>query len=181
VGIVAEIVGKLILAQKAHEAAVRECLHHANKETGGILVGRKVGEDFVVPFVIAGGPKAHRSRGGFSPDSGWQQEFLDFLFTRFAVDYLGDFHRHPGSVDQPSEHDLQTAREIVTDPTWAKPEALFPIAVVETGHVRLRSFLITREKPEFVEVLLEVVPDTDPRMRRVLLREETGETCNTHV
>jgi integrative and conjugative element protein (TIGR02256 family) len=183
-GVMADVVGRLILAKKAHDAAVEECLHYPDTETGGILVGRKVGEDFVVPFVVAGGPKARRSTGGFAPDSGWQQKFLNFLFARFGVDYLGDFHRHPGTMDLPSQHDLETAHEIVTDPSWAKPEALFPIAVIEKEEVRIRAFLITREKPEFVEVPLEVVPDTDWRMRWVLLGKdlaEKGEPCIMHA
>jgi integrative and conjugative element protein (TIGR02256 family) len=166
---------RLVIAKRAYRAAVDEILAHPESETGGILVGRKVAGDFVVPFVVGGGPGAERSWGGFAPDSAWQQEFLDFLFKRFDLDYLGDFHRHPGRFDRPSRTDWQTARKIVIDETWGTPEALFPIAVVEEGRVRIRAYVMSRGAKNFVEIPIEVVPDSDPRMAAVLIRTEVME------
>jgi integrative and conjugative element protein (TIGR02256 family) len=166
---------RLVIAERAYRAVMDECLAHRESETGGILVGRKVAGDFVVPFVVGGGPGAERSWGGFAPDSAWQQEFLDFLFKRFDLDYLGDFHRHPGRFDRPSRTDWKTARRIVSDVAWGKPEALFPIAVIEKDRVRIRAYVMTRRAKNFVEVPIEIVPDSNPRMAGVLIRVETKE------
>jgi hypothetical protein len=121
-----------------------------------------------VPFSIAAGPGAKQSPVRFSPDFEWQQTFLNFLFSRFGVDYLGDWHRHPGLFDRPSAYDLRTARHIVTDAGWNVRQALFPIAVIEGGEVRIRAYLMRRETLEFEAIPIEIVPDTDPRMTAVL-------------
>lgn len=162
----------LVLAERAHRAIVADCLAHAATEIGGVLPGRTVGDAFVVPFSIPAGPGAKKTPVRFSPDWGWQQVFVDFLFARFRVDYLGDWHRHPGLLDQPSAHDLRTARHIVTDPGWDVRRALFPIAVIDGGEVRIRAYLMRRETLAFEEIPIAVVPDTDPRMTAVLTGTE---------
>lgn len=159
---------RLVLAKSAYQAVVSDCLRHSDTEIGGVLPGRPVGGEFVVPFSISAGPRAIKSAVRFSPDSRWQQTILDYLHARFGTDYIGDWHRHPGLFDQPSRHDLRTARHIVTDPIWNKAEALFPIAVIDDGTVRLRAYLIRRETLQFEEIPLEVVPDSDSRMIAVL-------------
>lgn len=158
----------LVLAERVLAGIEAECLAHDSVETGGVLPGRVVTDRIIVPFTIPAGPGALQAAARFSPDSPWQQTLLDYLYTRFRVDYVGDWHRHPGRFDQPSAHDLRTARQIVTDPTWSKPEAVFPIAVIDGGRVRLRAYLMQRTTLQFEEIPITVVPDSDPLMRAVL-------------
>lgn len=170
----------MLLAKSAYRAIESDCLVHGPNESGGVLPGRKMGEEFIVPFSIGAGPRAARTPVHFSPDSSRQQVVLDFLFERFAVDYLGDWHRHPGAYDQPSEHDVRTARRIVTDPAWGKEEALFPIATIAGSRVQLRAYLMCRSTLEFEEIELEVIADKDPRMLAVLFGTETPGKENSH-
>lgn len=164
---------RLVIARRAFAMIVSDCLAHPATETGGILVGRKLGDDFAVPFVVGGGPKAIRRRTGFTPDSEWQQHQLQYLFDRFGFDYVGDYHRHPGHVELPSAIDLATAQEIVTSSEWSKPEAVFPITTIQDGTVRIRAFRLSRSDSDFVEIPVVVVPDSDRRVRRLLLTEPT--------
>jgi integrative and conjugative element protein (TIGR02256 family) len=156
----------LVLAKSVLRAIEEQCLEHHATETGGVLQGRLVGREFVVPFMIPAGPHATKTPVHFAPDSDWQQVILDFLFARFGADYVGDWHRHPRSFDRPSAHDLRTARTIVR--TWKSPVALFPIAVIEGGRVRLRAYLMRRDTLQFEDVAIEVADDNDPRMIAVL-------------
>jgi integrative and conjugative element protein (TIGR02256 family) len=162
---------RLVISRRAFAMLSADCLRYRTTETGGILVGKKVGSDFVVPFVIDGGPRASRSRSGFTPDSDWQQHQLDYLFHRFRLDYVGDHHRHPGRFERPSAIDLATAKRVVTEPAWDKAEAVFPIATIQSGIVRMRAFLMRRDSDDFDEIPLAVVPDNDRRIRRLLLTE----------
>jgi integrative and conjugative element protein (TIGR02256 family) len=171
----------LVLAERAHGAIVADCLAHLGTEIGGLLPGRAVDDAFVVPFSIPAGPGAKKTPVRFSPDCGWQQVFLDFLFARFAVDYLGDWHRHPGHFDRPSAQDLRTARHIVNDPGWDVSQALFPIAVIDGAEVRIRAYLMRRESLEFEEIPLEIVPDTDPRMTAVLTGMDATKKESLHA
>ncbi len=159
---------KLLLSECAHRQIVSDCLDHATTEIGGVLPGRYDRGAFVVPFSIPAGPAAHCTPSRFTPDEGWQQVLLNFLHARFGVDYLGDWHRHPGSFDEPSDHDLRTAREIVTSAAWNKPVAIFPIAVIEEGTVRMRAYLMSRKTLKFEEVPISIVPDSDLAMTAVL-------------
>jgi len=156
----------LVLAKSVLHAIEGQCLEHCDTETGGVLQGRLIGHEFIVPFMIPAGPHATKTPVHFAPDSDWQQVLLDFLYDRFGTDYVGDWHRHPGSFDRPSSHDLRTARTIVR--TWQLPIALFPIAVIESGCVRLRAYLMRRDTLQFENVALEVAEDNDPRMIAVL-------------
>lgn len=169
----------LILARRAHEEIVRDCLAHARAETGGVLVGRSVGDDLVVPFVVGAGPRSIRTYAGFAPDPAYQQQHVDYLFHRFGVNYVGDWHRHPGRFDTPSDHDCATAARITTDPAWNTPLAAFPIAVIDRGHVRVRAFLMARGAHDFRELPLQITEDSDPLMQAALLalqpsRKETS-------
>lgn len=85
------------------------------------------------------------------------------------VDYVGDWHKHPSQVDRPSGQDRETARHIVTDDGWNRVEAVFPIAIVDGKQVRMRAFLMYRFTSDFEEMPIEIVPDTDPRVVRVLI------------
>ena len=49
--------------------------------------------------------------------------------------YVSDWHIHPGSFDQPSSHDLDMSRCIVSDDEWDSPAVVFPIGVIEEGRV----------------------------------------------
>lgn len=84
------------------------------------------------------------------------------------VDYVGDWHKHPARFDMPSEQDRETARQIVTDASWDRIEAVFPIAIVDGTRIRLRAFLMYRHGSNFIEIPVEVVSDRDPRVLYVL-------------
>ena len=143
---------KLILAQPAYGAIQKDVLRHKDSETGGILLKKRIDGELIIPMTILGGPNSHRSWGGFSPDSDYQQQNLNFLFQRFGLDYSGDWHRHPGQYDRPSHTDWKQARQIVTDEAWNKLEAVFPIVVLNNCHIRTS----TKES---------LVIPSDPRLR----------------
>lgn len=90
------------------------------------------------------------------------------------VDYVGDWHKHPSHFDRPSGRDRETARTIVTDDGWNQIEAVFPIATVDGKQVRMRAFLMYRYGSDFEEMPIEIVPDTDPRVVRVLIGPDNG-------
>lgn len=159
---------RLLLSNRAMAAIEADVLAHPTTETGGLLPCRMLGNAMIVPFTIPGGPNATRTPSRFSPDTVSQQVLLDFAFDLFSVDFGGAWHKHPDLFDQPSAHDLKTARHIVTDPTWNKPNAVFPIAVIDSGRVRLRAYLMQRSTQVFEEISVEVIPDADARVVEIL-------------
>ena len=162
------MITRLVLSRRAMAAIEADVLVHPTTETGGLLPCRMVGNAMIVPFTIPGGPRAARTPSRFSPDISSQQLLLDFAFEAFTVDFGGAWHKHPGLFDHPSAYDLKTARHIVTDPTWNKEHAVFPIAVIDDGQVRLRAYLMQRSTQAFEEIPIEVISDADARVVEIL-------------
>ena len=163
------MISRIVCARRALRQLESDVLAHPGVETGGLFPGRVLGDAAVAPFMIAGGPRALRARARFSPDIEWQQLLLDHAFENFGCTYVGAWHRHPGLFDSPSAVDHATARHIVTDSEWDLVQAVFPIAIVRDGAVRVRAYLMHRDQPDFLEIPLEVVPDNDPRILEVLV------------
>lgn len=162
------MIARFVCARRGLRQLESDVLAHSGVETGGLYPGRVVGDALVTPYTIPGGPKALRARARFSPDVEWQQMLLDHAFDNFGCTFVGAWHRHPGRFDVPSAVDHATARHIVTDPDWDLVQAVFPIAIVRDGEVRVRAFLMHREATDFLEVPFEVVPDDDPLILEVL-------------
>lgn len=162
------MIARFVCARRGVRQLETDVLAHSGVETGGMYAGRVIGDAVVTPFTIAGGPKALRAPARFGPDVEWQQLLLDHAFENFGLTFVGAWHRHPGRFDVPSAVDHATARHIVTDPEWDVVQAVFPIAIVRDGEVRVRAFLMHRDTPDFLEVPFEVVPDDDPLILEVL-------------
>jgi integrative and conjugative element protein (TIGR02256 family) len=90
-------------------------------ENGGILLGWRAGADRVVIDLRGPGPRALHGRHCFLPDHVWHIEEIHRAFRNSAgdIDYLGDWHSHPGGIAAMSELDSATLRRIarrVKDP-----------------------------------------------------------------
>lgn len=78
-------------------------------ETGGPLVGRVTDDEVLVVIDAAGpGPKATLERFSVTIDGAYAQKFCDKIHreSQGQVDYVGDWHKHPGISLNPSDHDI---------------------------------------------------------------------------
>jgi len=101
------------ITKHAHQQIIEESRKSFGIETGGILIG-----DLEQKFIFeAGGPgpKAKKAAAHFSPDVKHDQALLDRAKKEYgdSAAFLGYWHRHPGSLDQPSGGDLAQARELL--------------------------------------------------------------------
>ena len=106
------------------EASDRELL-----ETGGVLLGWRNGADVVVSHVVGPGPGAQHERTTFHPDSAWQAERIAELYELSGrrLEYLGDWHTHPGGRPWPSRRDAGTLRHIAASAEARCPD---PVMVI---------------------------------------------------
>ncbi len=78
-------------------------------ETGGPLVGYISADDALVVTHASGpGPRAEHARHSVLIDGQHAQQFCDHLWHESdgRLDYVGDWHRHPGWSLTPSQHDI---------------------------------------------------------------------------
>ena len=102
----------LTIAVERHLVASAEDL--APLETGGMLLGWRDGTHRIVTDVIGPGDRALHGRYAFVPDHGWQKQQLESAFqgSEGDLDYLGDWHTHPGGPAEMSAIDHATLRRI---------------------------------------------------------------------
>lgn len=83
------------------------------RETGGPLVGYLTGDGAIVVTHAGGpGPNAVHARYSMEVDGAHAQRFCDGLrnATDGRLDYVGDWHNHPGFSLKPSTHDVAAIR-----------------------------------------------------------------------
>lgn len=91
-------------------------------ETGGLLLGAKTEHHTTVTHVVGSGPNSQHSRSRFDPDHEWQAaEVARIWQVDHSIEYLGDWHTHPGGDPKPSPLDLATLQHIATDTAARQP------------------------------------------------------------
>lgn len=95
-------------------------------ETGGVLLGYRSSDHWVVDGALGPGPRARHRLHGFEPDHQWHAEKLRLRFVASAGGerYLGDWHSHPGGALALSRTDLKALRQIIQSPEARTPEPL---------------------------------------------------------
>lgn len=137
------------ISNKALDSIHRECRHHPDTETGGILVGFRPdgsvpNEDAVVITHATGpGPESQMSSGHFVKDTPYLQRELEILFQYHQVNYLGVWHKHPASHSTPSSGDVAAAMEELDGGTVDLAELITPIAVSRSGIVEVHPHVIS--------------------------------------
>ena len=156
----------LVLSKRAFAEIEKECLSYPLVETGGTLIGHRLGSEIVVPFVVGSGPDATRSPFRYTPDVEWQQKHHDDLFEKHQVNFVGSFHRHFGSFSL-SIIDYHVALQILSDPEWDISRAIFVIVLVENDGIVIYPYHISKTNMSFELTTVGVVPDDDPLIKRV--------------
>lgn len=86
-----------------------------DQECAGLLLGTKKGKnDIWVLKVSDDGPMTQRSHGSVSPDV----KYLNRLIRKAEDDglqFLGEWHKHPGAFSELSEGDVSTIKQIMDD------------------------------------------------------------------
>lgn len=108
---------------------ITEASERGPLETGGVLLGWRDGADVVVSHVVGPGPGAQHEPTTFHPDSVWQAARLAELYEQSGrrLEYLGDWHTHPGGRPWPSRRDERTLRHIAA---WAEARCPDPVMVI---------------------------------------------------
>lgn len=154
----------LLIAESALRSIKQEALRFPSVETGGILIGKDLGQqDGVRKVLLAAatgpGPGSYHQAAEFSPNTAYQQEILDWFLARPDTKYLGSWHKHPARLVRPSSGDLRQAKEILADPDYGVTELIVPIVTVSQGKVSVIPYYLTRGMTHFAELDWELVPD----------------------
>ncbi|NEI65878.1 MULTISPECIES: Mov34/MPN/PAD-1 family protein [Rhizobium] len=107
----------------------KEALASANKETGGILIGRYENDGNVAVVTAATERPADSSSG-----RAWFQRGITGLTAKLRARwahgeyYLGEWHSHPGGAPDPSSNDIREMLSISIDNSYRCPKPIMVIA-----------------------------------------------------
>lgn len=104
-------------------------------ETGGVLLGRRLcrnDHSAAVLHVVGPGPTARHDRYRFEPDANWQAAQVAVLWAADpTLEYLGDWHTHPGGTTRFSELDHAAARTIASAPMARQSKPFMLVAALQ--------------------------------------------------
>jgi integrative and conjugative element protein (TIGR02256 family) len=157
-----------VFIEPAARAAV--CGHtrsSVNVETGGILLGRKLGEStLVVTRASPPGPRARHGRFFFSRDTRFLQRYLDSIHDRTdgEEDYVGEWHVHPKLDAPPSRTDCRSLWRIARRRNYATDNPVLLIVEHDSPALRLRFYgFVARPRRQVSE--LAVIRSLKPSAR----------------
>ena len=131
--------GTLILPRTILVDLVRDAVMFAPNETGGILMGSSERLSRVeVRTMVGSGPEAIHERTTFEPDQRWQESEIERLWRRDpTLEYLGDWHSHPGGGASPSRRDRAVLDLIASSPAARCPRPIMLIIAVAANRLEL--------------------------------------------
>ncbi|MCB0209625.1 MAG: Mov34/MPN/PAD-1 family protein [Anaerolineae bacterium] len=159
----------LFSSKYALEPIRAETMAHPHLETGGLLVGCRIAykNSPVLVVLHASGPgeQADRQPWQYTPDSDALQGYLETWrakFERYGADYIGEWHKHPPDLAQPSEGDIRQARAILDDPAYHLPagDLLLPITRLVNRRFQINVFYMTRQIRQPKQLKYEAVQHT---------------------
>jgi integrative and conjugative element protein (TIGR02256 family) len=127
-------------------------------ETGGVLLGHSNGLDMVVSHVIGPGPGATHEPTRFEPDHEWQAERVAELWIRDpSLEYLGDWHTHPGGSATPSKLDKSALEVIAGSADAQQPRPVMVILGLSAALAAVTATRLSRSK--FANLRVCVAPE----------------------
>lgn len=130
-------------SREAQDAIYLESQKCPDTETGGALIGvwgRSMNDGSInicVERATGSGPFADKEHAMFSPNLEYYRTRVGWYRKNMGWDYLGEWHKHPGSFDTLSSTDIKTADMLIRDEGW--PMLLLPIVNVIDGALVLEN------------------------------------------
>jgi integrative and conjugative element protein (TIGR02256 family) len=118
-------------------------------ETGGFLIGYKVGQDTVVTHATGPGPKAKHGYFSFERDIKYCNSQLKKLYkeTKGSFTYIGEWHTHPFGWLSPSSQDQKQMKDIARTISYRNVEPLLIIGKtnwMDDCGFKFRNFLFNK-------------------------------------
>ncbi|HEY6891351.1 MAG TPA: Mov34/MPN/PAD-1 family protein [Solirubrobacter sp.] len=126
------------------------------EETGGILIGHRVGETSLrITRASPPGPRALHRRFRFSRDTKFLQRYLDDIVDRTngREDYVGEWHVHPAVDAPPSLVDRRSLFRIARRANYATDNPILVIVEEAPPERRIRAYgFVVKPKRTWSEI-----------------------------
>lgn len=167
---------EVLLTESAVETIKREVVRNRRKreETGGVLLGGQAATNqFFVVEATGPGANADHQQAEFSPDVEHAQRRLDEMRNEWEIFWIGTWHKHPSSIQQLSDGDVQQMHRLVQDPDTL--DEILSVIVTQQDDIRLRTYHMDNGL-EAHRIGTSIVGDDIPIRKQFLRDSEPIET-----
>lgn len=156
------------LGRRHVERISRFCQEAGSRETGGVLIGRYVGDHSCARVAEVTGPPIDSRAGRTSFYRGVRglQERLLVLWREARGFYLGEWHYHPGGSPTPSWTDRRQLQRIAGLRSYSCPEPILLIVGQDGGGAHVMRVFVFRRTESPVELSEPVEPCVDGKPPR---------------
>ena len=171
---------RVVILDTELERIENETMKYHNRETGGILVGRKIPDGPFGTIVIVGatgpGPGADHKAHTYSYDLEYVGKKRDEYCQLFeGVDFVGEWHKHLGYWAVPSPSDLRQAMDIIADKDYRVTELIIPITVNGGARVEVFPYYINRSICKFVPIEWKSVSRSVSRIDQLVQQRRSAD------
>ena len=134
------------------KAKLTEALNkYGDFEIGGILIGRKLGEDnFEIVDASISDEDKRFSLTSFIRGTKKSERLLKQHFGKGTGYYIGEWHSHPKFSLSPSLADIRTMMGILHDPSYGVSFVILLIVHISQGEMKHKGFFFHRDLSEIV-------------------------------
>ena len=166
------IIPKIMVAPDVINTIKEETLKYGSFETGGLLIGEKslMNDEYSIIVKKATGPgnNSQHSTHNFIPDVEHYQSEMRTELYRNGIVYIGEWHKHPGSFDEPSGTDLNTMKQITSDDNTKDVLIVISTRPEANGNepdiVKTNFYYYQRGMKNFVPITPEII--STPQLKR---------------
>ena len=113
----------------------------APNETGGILLGHSLPAGALVTVIVGPGPRAKHERTSYDPDQDWPEREVASAFRDApGLEYLGDWHSHPGGAARLSPTDRRVLTLIAHSAPARCPRPFMVLISGDLERIRIAAF-----------------------------------------
>lgn len=163
----------LKITKSAYQVIKDESLNSIDWESGGLMAGT-MKKDHCVIKATRPSPSAVRTSASYTNDGKYDSEILKKLIAEYngRIKLVGYWHKHPGSMSNPSTTDLKTARRFAAPlrESGDNRPLFFVISNVVGNDVLLYGYYLN-DRDEFVPVDMEIVDDNCEEVIDALKKE----------
>ncbi|GHS92363.1 hypothetical protein AGMMS50276_00060 [Synergistales bacterium] len=135
----------VVYSDEALSVICRASAASVDLETGGALIGaweRKPDGSLLINVERASGPGegAERKSALFSPELSHYRNRVGYYRKTRGWEYLGEWHKHPGSFSSLSATDIKTAEGLISDEGW--PLLLLPVITIANDRLFIENHAV---------------------------------------
>lgn len=148
-----------------------ECLR-CEVETGGLLIGTL--NNLIVLEATPPGDKARSTFTSFSSDAEYDRLMLNKTIEKFEgrVKLIGYWHKHPGTLAEPSLGDMKQAQELVKDIDEDKDDRPLLILIINIVQREIQAYAYDiRYGSRFSPFKISVIEDNSNEIQQALKNE----------